>query len=135
MPEPQVIKWIVYAVLLLYVAFDATGQGKFADLTREVIVPAKQPAVNFILHWLYPAKYVLVTGLVALLTWRWQWLLIPPLLRLAAFDPVFQWSRGDKLFSLGTSSHVDRLLSHASWLSPALRVVALLGSVALLFFL
>jgi hypothetical protein len=124
--------WIIYAALLLYVAFDATGQGKFAWLSREWVPPTAQAKVSFSLHVLYPAKYALVAGLLVLLTHWWPWLLVAGLLRLAVFDPVFAWSRGDTLWSLGTSAWLDRLLGRVPFLNPFLRGAALLGSVVLL---
>lgn len=135
MPDNQVINWLIYASLLLYVALDATGQGKFADLTREVVAPTKQPAVDLVLHRIYPAKYVVVALMLWAATSWWAWLPVAGLLRLAVFDPVLQWSRKDKLWSLGTSARFDQLLGRAPWLNPFLRVAALLGSVAVMLFL
>lgn len=124
------ITWLLFLALVAYVALDATAQGKLTWVTREWVPMSAQDKVSVSLHWLYPACYAVLALVAAGLTHRWAWLLVALLLRLALFDPLLQWARGDKLFSLGSSSYLDRQLARAPWMSMAVRLAALVGSVA-----
>lgn len=126
--------WLLLALLTAYVATDATAQGKLAWLTREWVPPTAQGQVSIALHWLYPACYALLAMAMGLLANNWRWLAVAALVRLALFDPVFCWSRGDRIFSIGSSAVLDRLLAavagaRASVLSAVLRAAALAGAI------
>jgi hypothetical protein len=126
---------LIFAALLLYVIIDGTAQGKFAWLTREWVPPAAQAKVSVVLHWLCPALFVILATVIAVLRQDWRCALLAGLLRLALFDPVFTLSRGDKLFSLGSSAWLDKLLARIPHASNVVRVLALVAALVVMWWI
>ncbi|MBG8552371.1 hypothetical protein [Hymenobacter guriensis] len=136
--------WLL--LLTLGVVVDARAQGLLNLLTRRYVPSTEQARVNVPLHYLYPWLYVLLLVSVGLeyrdgLVWHVDRWVIAALLRIALFDPVLNWSKGDPVFAVGSSALVDKLLrrltpaSEGRVASAFLRVAAAAGVVAFLIFL
>ena len=125
------------AILLAFVAIDATVQGGITLRNRLYVPPSEQPAINRDLHLLAPLLYTLLLLALWLLA-GWQWAAAGALLRVGLFDPIMNLRKHDPLFSVGYTAQLDRLLrtlagSRADILSAGLRVLALAAAGAVLF--
>ena len=128
---------LLFAILLAFVAVDATVQGGVTLRNRRYVPLAEQTAVNTDLHLLSPLLYTLLLLALWLLA-GWVWPVAGVLLRVGLFDVILNARRGDPLFFVGYTARTDQLLRtlagrRAMLLSAGLRLVALAG-VALLFF-
>ncbi|WP_188559724.1 hypothetical protein [Hymenobacter glacieicola] len=96
--------------LLCYVYIDARAQGALTLLSREFIPPTAQQRLNQPLHRAYPACYALLVFTVAFLM-RNPWLLLAGVLvRVAVFDPILNWRKGDPAFAVGSSASTDKAI-------------------------
>lgn len=129
------VTWLLF--LLAFVVVDAVAQGHLTLLFRRYVPPlVDDQRVDIVLHLLCPLLY----GLYAWQVVGWSlpgWCLVVGV-RLALFDPVLNWTKGDPAFAVGRSGRLDRLLqrlagrwTRVSVLSAFLRAVAL-AAVALL---
>ena len=129
------MQWLYPALLAGYVAVDALAQGGITLRNRQFVPMSEQPAVNRDHHVLMPALYAMLALSVFLSDGRLEWLSLAAMLRVALFDPIISARKGDPLFALGTSALTDKILGRISqkWAVPALRLVALLGAVYMLW--
>lgn len=122
--------WLPYlAALLGSIVSSAWAQGGITLRNRLYVPPSEQAAINADLHYLLPVEYVMLCIIIARHT-GWHWLAIGLLLRVALFDAMLNYRKGDAPFSVGHSGRLDRLLTPAR--SAVLRLAALAAAVALL---
>ena len=130
--------YALFAILLAFVAVDATVQGGITLRNRRYVPLAEQTAVNTDLHLLSPLLYTLLLLTLWLLA-GWVWPLAGALLRVGLFDVILNARRSDPLFYVGNTALVDKLLvaiagSRADILSAGLRVLAVSGVAAVLVY-